>query len=543
MLRSHSFDSLDDERALLAPGMGDPERQASRFSSVFALASTMVGGGVLSLSYSLSRSGLALGLGYLILSALASALSIGLLVSSSRRSGAQSYEDVVEKTFGRRMKLLTMLMVILLTFLASVAYLLLARDLAVPLFESYVIGEKIGSRLDNSVAVLVIAPILPLCYAYNLHSLRFTSFASLAALLLLSLVMVIRCVDRALHVRAIDPSRIKWASEDVGDSLYAIPFFQLSFLCHFNVLPVHVGLKKPTRKRLNFVIFWTIACATAMYLIISVSGYLYAFDHKCNEKSPSTCTDFVPANILNSFDEDDILIDLGRIGILLCLVLSFPLLVLPCRETLIRMMHLWWRQGFRSRSRSSTSIPGMQHGYVALAEEWEQHQESTQQEEIYISESSPDAGYSSAEEDFITPGGEALAIIHSTESPEFRTPQLRRQRRRIARQLLRSFRLCTKEGLEHAVATTCILMWSLFCMVVVPGVAVVLNLMGSTIGIAVGFILPAGCYVKLRCPEDVGILAAVTKIHDNRFRQAWLLLVFSIFFAIVCTAESIRSII
>ena len=76
----------------LTPHMHSEERKSTRGSAVFSLTATMVGGGVLSLSYAFSLAGLAVGLCLLVCSATVSGFSVSLLLSCSRRSGAVSYE-------------------------------------------------------------------------------------------------------------------------------------------------------------------------------------------------------------------------------------------------------------------------------------------------------------------------------------------------------------------------------------------------------------------------------------------------------------------
>jgi len=538
-ITSMSFDSHLDEMAQLEPEMHHPDRQSSRSSSVFSLVATMVGGGVLSLPYALQRTGVALGLVYLFGSGVISAFSIRLLISASRRSGAQSYEEVVERSFGVPAKYLTMLLLIAMTFLASVAYLVLGRDLAVPLVEAYIAGNSgLSKQGHNLVAICCLIPVIPLCYAKSLHSLRFTSLSCLLALFLLTGAVIWRCVDRAEHVRPIEADDIKWVSTDIESSLYAMPFFELSFMCHFNVLPVHSGLRKPTRHRLDCVVFSTIMSAVCFYTIVSIAGYLFAYDHKCDAQSSSTCVDNVPDNILNAFNRDDALINVGRAGFLSSLMLSYPLLVLPCRDTAIRLGTLLFVGDKKRRAASEADERLLSRGH--------QDDEINADGEVDGASGEAANARSSAA---VRPGSldyletpyneEVLEIIDSSDSPEFRTPQLERTRRRLARTIMKPLQLWTKEGLLHVLVTSVILILSVFSMVAVPGVAVVWNLAGSSVSMLLGFILPAASYIALRSPD--GFFKPSS--HDFRFYAAWALLIFSIFMGIVCTFESIKQVI
>jgi len=487
---------------------------------------------VLSLPFAIQKAGIALGLVYLFGAGALSAFSIRLLLSSSRRSGAQSYQDVALKAFGKKMKYFTMFLLVSLTFLASVAYLVLARDLAVPVVESYITETKLSKMQGNWVSVICLSPVIPLCFAKSLHSLRFTSLSSLFALSLLSGIIIYRCIQRAGE-RPIKLSEVKWASTDISESLYAIPFMQLSFMCHFNVLPVHTGLRKPTRRRLDHVVFFTIFVAIIFYTAVALSGYLYAFDHKCDEHSSSTCSDYVSDNILNVFDLKDGLVDTGRIGFLCALMFSFPLLVLPCRDTLLMLINDMTHDNHLERPPRRLSdlvedqVVVSDTNYVALGDQLDR--------DCFEDEESATASFSN--DVYETPGGEVLSIIDSSDSPEFRTPHIRRQQRKLRLNLMAPFRCCSSEGFKHILSTIVLLVLAVLIMFIVPGVAVVWNITGSTVGMLLGFILPATFYIKIRSPD--GIFHPHST--DLRFCMAWGLLIFSTTMGIICTMESVRS--
>jgi len=514
---------------------------------VFSLVATLVGGGCLSLPFAFQKTGLVLGVTYLFVSGVLSGYSMRLLLSCSRRTGAQNYEECGEKAFGPRMKYVTMCLLIGMTFLASVAYLILARDLATPLVESYVTGHQTEQKTHNLIALVCLLPVVPLCYAKSLHSLRFTSLVSLLALCLLSVAIVYRTVDRASQ-RPIRIDELKLASAKVSDTVYALPFMELSFMAHFNLLPVHIGLRKPTRRRLDQVVFYTIFSAFVFYLLISFSGYLFAYDHVCGDKSPSTCKDGVPDNILNAFDLHDTLIDIGRFGFLMAILLSFPLLVLPCRDTVLRLYH---------ELSDEPSAQMQAHGdsagdsYVRLSDEWANEEEfmasadavevidSTGREALSRGNGAHGGGGALANDNHVpvTPG-DNLTIIDSPDSPEFRTPHLRLQERRMARRMLEHIDLCSREGIEHVGVTTLINILVVLCMYFIPGVAVVWNITGSTVAMLLSFVFPAAFYVRIRSPD--GFWHPHQK--DQRFVSAWLLLVFSLITTVVCTVESVGSV-
>ena len=499
-----------DNMLMLTPALDHPSRTGTRSSAIFNLIATMVGGGVLSLPYALAKAGVVLGLVYLLIAAGLSAYSIRLLLSCSRRSGATSYEEVALKAFGRKAQMLTMVLVILLTYLAIVAYLILARDLASPLVESYVVGKKLDAGERNLIAYVVIVMISPVCLANSVQSLKFTSLASIVALLVLTLSIMYRCIEwMEIRKTSNSSASVVYISTSVEDSIYAFPFMQVAFLCHFNVLPMHTGLRKPTKKRLDFVVNCTIMTASVIYIAVAVAGYYYAYDHVCDKDSSSSCVDGVADNILNVFDVRDLLINAGRVGLFGTICLSLPLLVLPCRQTLMRL--------FKADDDAET-VPVERSGRDILPTVVD------------------DIGYQAMDD---TPGGERLGVITSDPSPEFRTAQIRRMRRQVYR--LRdaqvSFqKLCSSDGAKNAFVTFLILCTAAMIMTIVPGIGLIWNLTGSTVSIILAFILPSSFYLKLRSGGRI-------RCSDSRLVSAWALLILSCCTFVVCSVQSLMSIV
>lgn len=70
---------------------------------------------------------------------------------------------------------------------------------------------------------------------------------------------------------------------------------------------------------------WTIGLVTAFYTLVMTLGYTYG-----------VCTGGVSDNILNNFGPDDTLMNIGRVGLAISILVSFPLLNVPLVGTLVR---------------------------------------------------------------------------------------------------------------------------------------------------------------------------------------------------------------
>lgn len=113
------------------------------------------------------------------------------------------------------------------------------------------------------------------------------------------------------------------------DLLNSLPILLSVFMCHFNVLPVHNELAKPTQKRVKTLFSSSIWGACLFYLFVGFSGSMYG---NC------TPNGVVEGNVLLSFEEDDALLVVGRLCLSLTITAAFPILVVPCRDVILRAL-------------------------------------------------------------------------------------------------------------------------------------------------------------------------------------------------------------
>ncbi|KAH9146876.1 hypothetical protein LEN26_004896, partial [Aphanomyces euteiches] len=286
------------------PSPHSKARQTTVKSAVMNLVTTLIGGGVLLLPYTVAKSGIVLGCIMMLFCGVASSFTSYILVSCSRRSGAQSYEEIAKNAFGKRMQIATMVLLILLIFLAFVGYLILLRDISGSLASQFILRRPLSVADENLVAVVLVAIVSPLLFLRSMHSLRHTSIIGLSTVGLFAFGIVFRGVEKVLDNR-FDSSKLVLVADSLDDPMYALPIIISSFLCHFNVLPVYGELQKPTRRRLKKIVTITVFSTAIFYMILGTFGYIYAFDRPGG----------VQGDILNNFGQADVLMNVGRAGI------------------------------------------------------------------------------------------------------------------------------------------------------------------------------------------------------------------------------------
>ncbi|CAJ1390687.1 unnamed protein product [Effrenium voratum] len=325
----------------LGRAFDDERRSIATPSATFSLVATMVGGGVLSLPFAMSQCGLVLGTGCLMLSAVGSAWTLSMLVDCARATGRDSFELVGHAAYGEFSRKGTIALVFIICWLTKIAYFVLLTDLMVPVAELCVPAlQSLTPAAVRRVVVCVAAVLLsPMCFKSSLSSLRFMCFASVGSVIVVGCVVGLRAIENfgighqiqvqmpnhTNRVVEVSPSYNLWPA-DWAKALYVFPTFGVSFLCHFNALPTHQELARPTRSRMRRVILVTLTLTSLIYLFVSVCGYLFAGCYTCG-------------NVLLNFSSDDSLITVARAALSLVLMLNFPLICQPCRNALFRLLN------------------------------------------------------------------------------------------------------------------------------------------------------------------------------------------------------------
>lgn len=202
---------------------------------------------------------------------------------------------------------------------------------------------------------------------------------------------------------------------------------------------------------------------------MGVLGYLY--------REGGTCGD-----ILDNFENDDVMINVGRLALAITLGLSYPLLVLPCRDSLYRLIMML------KHDMSTPSIPDMSSPSFTRLQALE---EEAQEEDVMERRSRP--------------------LLEESTSVSI-----------DARRLGMSLKL-------RAIIAFSVVSTALVAACLLPGIIVVWSFMGSSVSVLIAFIFPSLMYLKITWKR---------KMHLDRVLSATLL-VLSILVMIGSTFEAI----
>ena len=364
---------------------------------------------------------------------------------------------------------------------------------------------------------------------------------------------------------------IKVWPNSFNDFMYALPISTVAYLCHFNVLPTNKELIKPTKKRIQRMIHSTIGICLSLYIVIAFCGYLFSLDLTCGD-------------ILNNYKNDDPIISVGRVGLVITLAMSFPLLVLPCRTVLGRLIVMFCCSGkHKSVGGSSTS---------------KKHTESTRllskTDEHLLSNPVAPAGLLSPIGTFITDSpanisaryNESLRNNYRTinESDEngvahdadgaadsrddffYASNPTLAQGRNTSEQRASSTASVSQDSDDgatlalpiHVALTIFILAGSSQIALHVSSVVQIWSILGSSISIIIAYIIPCLMYISLRRQHKLQHLPGANEPHkemevereqvlDNMKKSstllwAWMLLIFATIASVCSTWQAIKQI-
>lgn len=74
---------------------------------------------------------------------------------------------------------------------------------------------------------------------------------------------------------------VKWFPQSLRQTLTCISITELTFSCHFNILPMHTELRHQTRRNKRIILFSAMGLTYVMNFIVSFFGYFQVLHDKC----------------------------------------------------------------------------------------------------------------------------------------------------------------------------------------------------------------------------------------------------------------------
>ncbi|XP_043823561.1 sodium-coupled neutral amino acid transporter 1 [Dromiciops gliroides] len=312
---------------------------ASVGMSIFNLANSILGSGILGLSFALANTGIMLFLFLFVSVTLLTGYSIHLMLVCSEATGCLNYEKIGKKIYGNKGKYTVFGTTFLQTLGGILSYLFIIKD-ELPCVIKVLIGKSEDYStwlLDGRVLIILITIIIvfPLCLMKTLGILGYTSGLSLSCMLFFLVVIIYEKFELSCPI--LEADKTEPSNRTIQEmctpkyfvfnfkTVYGLPTIAFAYVCHQAVLPVYSDLKDRSLKRMKIVTYTSILFICIMYLITAFFGYLTFYGE-------------VQSSLLHKYPDNIVIILLVRLAVMLAVTLTIPVLFLTARESLAEIL-------------------------------------------------------------------------------------------------------------------------------------------------------------------------------------------------------------
>mmetsp|Transcript_29763 Transcript_29763/g.72516 ORF Transcript_29763/g.72516 Transcript_29763/m.72516 type:complete len:531 (+) Transcript_29763:56-1648(+) len=287
--------------------------------SIFTLASSAIGAGLLSLPFVLKQTGLAFGVLICAAGAFLALLSLNLLLESAdvifRGRGMTggrciTYSQLVTEILGERSGIFLEAVLVVYSFGTVVGYFLVISASVNSVCRSF----HVSFPSENFPVYVASLMVLPLAMFRDISSLAYSSLFGVFTMVAVCFVIAYKGYEQG----SIEGVPVLVAQFDHGVcSAISLVFF--AYNCHVNVFAIYSSLRFPMLSRMQKVTRRSVVLQLILYTGVAISGYAIFKDQ-------------TKGNILDNFPPSDWMIMLCKAGVSLTLVFNTPLCIHPARE-------------------------------------------------------------------------------------------------------------------------------------------------------------------------------------------------------------------
>ncbi|CCG83285.1 Putative uncharacterized protein [Taphrina deformans PYCC 5710] len=308
-----------------------PTDGGSILNSFFNMANSIIGAGIIGLPFAFSCTGYAIGIVLLLALTIVVDWTIRLIVINAKLTGKDSYQDIVESSFGQAGLVAVSLAQVLFAFGGMTGFCVIIGDTIPDVFASTF--PKLQHRsvlwLFTNRQFMIILCTCMISYPLSLYR-DITKLAKASALALLSMCLIIfTVISQGPFVEASHrgqttprPVILNW------NSLKAISVISFAFVCHHNSLLIYGSLRRPTINRFATVTHISTGVSCLACMIMALTGYL-------------VFSETTRGNILNNFPRDNgnVMVILARFCFGFNCFTTLPIEAFVCREVVIKCFY------------------------------------------------------------------------------------------------------------------------------------------------------------------------------------------------------------
>lgn len=291
-LSSHSVDSLDIQS--IDPQQG---KELSFLPTFLNIMNSLLGAGILSVPRTFVDSGTVLSSLCMLIIAFFSYYVTALVISTQRKTSAQSFAELAEKTLGHWASIALSLLSLLLLMSCLISYVIIASDI---LFSWFKLGKV--NLTEKQWFKSIVIPIYALCIPIALtlpRKIMILSYFSGSNIIFISffvVVVIYKGLSAIAKYRGINKT-VKHFK--IGIELFSsLSIYSLSFALSCTIIPI-IRFYSPNIKKRFRVTFLALFTVFLMNFLPALICYFQFGDE-------------VQSNMLNTYSDKDVLIIITR---------------------------------------------------------------------------------------------------------------------------------------------------------------------------------------------------------------------------------------
>jgi sodium-coupled neutral amino acid transporter 6 len=334
----------EEERVLLrelkhhqkgGAGKKDQKYSDSYFGATFNLVNATVGSGILGLPFVIRETGLIFGVGFLMMGACVSMISLSILriahkMMLERDSNAKDYEDIGYNLFGSIFSFFMKLCIILINFGAVISYLIILGQVTSKLW-GILLGKSHVLANVYVATLVVVLPVTFLSMLKRMNDIRWISYFSLTCVFCFVIYLIagfgmnsLGRRDGKVELGRFNPSMLR-----------VLGIITFSFGSHTNLCSIHSEFRLKDSPTVGRAVVGNIVIDFVIYTLCGTFGYLSFLKN-------------TRGNLLDSLDLNN-RVNLFFVGVfLMSIFLTVPVTVYPARLSLDNLLKSLWSPWFKS---------------------------------------------------------------------------------------------------------------------------------------------------------------------------------------------------
>eukprot|EP00096_Caligus_rogercresseyi_P010519 TRINITY_DN3870_c0_g1_i2.p1 TRINITY_DN3870_c0_g1~~TRINITY_DN3870_c0_g1_i2.p1 ORF type:complete len:440 (-),score=48.11 TRINITY_DN3870_c0_g1_i2:19-1338(-) len=287
----------------------------------FNYINSILGSGIIGVPYAIRQAGLGAGIFLIFLIAWIIDYSLILMIKGGSISGAKSYQELVDKSFGPIGYYIISGLQFIYPLIAMVSYNIIFGDTVTKV----IVGifslpeDSIWNSREFLALLATIFLTLPISLYRNISRL---AKVSLVSLLLIGFIAITIYVRLDVYHTHMDINDSFWTFMRPAGIPEAIGIITFAMMCHHNSFLLYDSLEEPSISKWRSVTHVSIFTSVLCMLIFGLGGY-FSFGH------------IVQGDLLNNYCWDDQLMNASRVLFSITIMLTYPIECFVCREVIL----------------------------------------------------------------------------------------------------------------------------------------------------------------------------------------------------------------